>query len=186
MRTHRVTTILALLTLVNACAVIDVDFEKNEADRISQLKDAQADPFKYEPTPEYVKLAEEDDVLVEAFKVKPINGPKGLKLEVWEVNAINKADIPQCVTINWKLQDFEFESELPYKFLINKHSTLKVGKMRQTVWSFDDAMIAIPPSGYVDSVWVTEAEYEEKTKKFICDTSDKDIEEPEETDAIEL
>jgi hypothetical protein len=48
-------------------------------------------------------------------------------------------------------------------------------------------MIAIPPSGYVDSMHVRDAEYDTKTHKLTCDMLEKDIDDPKkDTDAVEM
>lgn len=186
MHTQQVATILIIAALSSGCAVIDVDFEREEAKRIAELKIAKTDPFKNEPTPDYVKVIEEDDVLIEAIKQKPISGPQGLKLDVWEVNAINHSSDPKCVTVHWRLQDFQLETDLPYEFLINKYETVRIGRMKQTVWSFDDTLIALPPSGYAESVSVVDARFDEKLHSLTCEMLENEIDEPGEKDTLEL
>lgn len=178
---HRKFFAFVLLTasILQGCTpnIIERDFEKEEAQRIKDLQKAKEDPFKNQPTPDYVKLIEEDGVYVEALKQHPVKGPGGVMLDVWVVNAVNTAEDPQCVTVNWKLQDFEFESDEPYEFLVPAHKTLKIGKMKQTIWSFDDTFIAIPPSGYVDGIRVREPNVEKLNGKIGCETPEEDIQE---------
>lgn len=174
--------LLTLCVLLVGCSVNvrDYDAEKMEFDQIGKIKKAQSDPFNNPPTPDYVRVAEDSGVLIEAIKLKPITGHQNIKLDVWAINAINSNDIPKCVAINWKLQDFELESGLPFEFLINAYDTVKVGRMKQTIWSFDNTAIALPPSGYVDSMRVKDAKMEDTLGKYTCDELEKDIQEPKE------
>ncbi len=75
---------------------------------------------------------------VEAIKLKPVTGRQNIKLDVWTITAVNQSNTPKCITIHWKLMDFDLETQLPYEFLILDHEELKIGKMKQTIWSFDD------------------------------------------------
>lgn len=170
-------TILSIFIFVNGCApiVIDFDSSKIEREKATKIKQAQN---KSNPTPDYVKIIEEDDIVVEVIKLKPTKGPQNIELQDWSISAINNADVPKCVLIGWKLQDFELVSELPNDFLIKEHSTIKVGHAKQTIWSFDDVAIALPPSGYVDSILVRDAPYDDKLKKLSCETLEKDIQTP--------
>lgn len=174
--------VIVSLLLVGGCTVNikDYDAEKLEYDQINRIKNAQNDPFNTPSTPPYVKLIDNDDVYVEAIKLKPIKGHQGIMLDVWTVQAVNKSDQPKCITINWKLQDFDFETSLPYEFLALDKETVKIGRMTQTIWSFDGSAIAIPPSGYIDGMRVRGAKYEITTGKLTCDELEKDIQTPKE------
>lgn len=155
----------------------DFDAEKMEYDQIQKIKKAQADPFNNPTTPDHVKVADNDDIYVTVTKGLPIKGHEGIKLDVWNIYAVNRSHTPKCVMINWKLQDFELESPLPYDFLIQDKESIQVGRATQTIWSFDGVAIAIPPSGYVDGMHVRDAEFDEKTHKFICEELEKNIQE---------
>jgi hypothetical protein len=172
-----------VLSVLSGCAVTikDYDAEKLEYEQINRIKKAQSDPFNAPSTPSYVKLIENNGVYVEAIKLTPIKGHQGIMLDVWVVDAVNTNDKSQCVTINWKLQDFDFETGLPYEFLVPEKKSIKIGRMTQTIWSFDGAAIAIPPSGYIDGMRVRDAKFELSTGKLTCDELEKDIQTPKET-----
>jgi len=175
---------------MTGCVTIqEYDAEKLEYEQISKVKQSQKqkkeDPFISEKTADVVKVKDEDDVLIEAIRSAPIEH-RGVKLEVWVINANNRSSTPKCVIIDWRLQDFNFETSLPYEFLIDKNAIIKVGKMTQTIWSFDDVNIAIPPSGYINDMKVRDADYEKTTNRLTCDTLEEDIQTPEEKDTIEL
>lgn len=174
--------ITLLMLALTGCAVTvkEYDAEKLEYDQINRIKKAQSDPFNSPATPAYVKVAENNGVYVEAIKLRPIMGHQNIKLDVWTVDAVNTTDKSQCVTINWKLQDFELETGLPYEFLVPNNKTLPIGRMQQTIWSFDGAAIALPPSGYIDGMRVRDAKFEIATGKLTCDELEKDIQTPKE------
>ena len=170
-----------LLLLLVGCTpnIIDYDAEQIAQVQSEKIKKAQADPFNNKPTEPYVKLAEADDnsIFIEAIKLRPIKRADGIFLDVWLINAINRTPKPRCVKINWKLQDFEFETTLPYIFLIKGGEILKVGKMQQTIWSFDDIAIAIPPSGYINDLKVIEAPLEKQKLNYTCEDLDEHVDE---------
>jgi len=172
---------IVLLLFLIGCTpnIIDYDAEKIVQVQTEKIKKAQADPFNNKPTLPYVKLADANDnsIFIEAIKLKPIKRPDGIFLDVWMINAINRTPISWCVKINWKLQDFEFESTLPYIFLIKGNEILKVGKMQQTIWSFDDVAIAIPPSGYIEDLKIIKAPLDEKKKSYTCENLDDHVDE---------
>jgi hypothetical protein len=173
--------IISLILLTGCTGVVkDYDAEKLEYDQVNRIKKAQSDPFNSPATPAYVKLVDNDGVYVEAIKLNPIKGHQNIMLDVWTVNAVNTSDKSQCVTINWKLQDFDFETGLPYEFLVSNNATVKIGRMTQTIWSFNGEAIAIPPSGYIDGMRIREAKYEIATGKLSCDELEKDIQTPKE------
>lgn len=170
---------LACCILLSGCAptIIDYDAEKEETLQVEKLKAAQKkeDPFNNPLTPPYVKLQDTDEVYVEVFKLKDISDHRGVKLQNWEVFIGNKTDRHLCVIIDWKLQDFELESDQPIDFLLKPKEFLDLGKMKQTIWSFDDVAIAIPPSGYIKEVKTQDSEIDEKTKKYTCDMPEEEI-----------
>ena len=174
-------TILILLSfsIVIGCTpnIQDYDAEKLEYDQVTKLKKAQSDPFNSPQTAPIVKVADDPDagIYVEVIKLKPVIDGHGIKLDVWTVKATNKKPDPKCVSIMWKLQDFEFESEQPLEFLIRGGETLNLGKMKQSIWSFDGATIAIPPSGYVDKMNVRKADVDKITHRLTCDMLEEDI-----------
>lgn len=182
--------LLSLLAIVGCTPVIkDYDAEKLEYDQVTKLKKAQSDPFNNPPTAPIVKVVEDQDegIYVEVIKLKPITDGHGIKLDIWNVKATNKKHDPKCVSIMWKLQDFEFESSQPLEFLIHGGETLNLGKMKQSIWSFDGAAIAIPPSGYVEKMNVRKADIDKITHRLTCDMLEEDIDDlKQDTDAPEL
>lgn len=65
--------------------------------------------------------------------------------------------------------------------------TLKIGKMKQSIWSFDDAFIAIPPSGYVDTLKVRDADYDKITHRLTCEIPEEKVDEPKKDhDTLEM
>lgn len=176
---YNIILLLAVISLTGCSFTVkDYDGGKLEREQISKIKAAQMKSSKAEPTPEYVKVADSDDVIVEVNKTKPIKGAQGITLDVWKVSATNNSDYAKCVKIDWKLMDFNFETTLPYEFLVNSKQIIKVGTMTQNIWSFSETAVALPPSGYVDKFNVRDAEFDEKTKKFTCDMVEADIDEP--------
>lgn len=174
----RIAIVLILSSFMAGCVTIkDYDAEKMEYEQIKNVKNAQRDPFKNKPTPDHVKVAEKDDVVIEVHKGLPLTGPEGIKLQVWHAMATNTAKESKCVLINWKLMDFMFESPLPTEFLLKGKEKLIIGKMRQTIWAFDDSFIALPPSGYVDSINIREPDKDKKTGKESCDLDETGIDE---------
>jgi hypothetical protein len=174
---HKITLLLAII-FVQGCAPVIKDFDagKIEREKVAQIKQIQL--LKPVPTPDFVRVADEDGVIVEVIKLKPIKGRAGINLDVWSINVSNKSDEPKCVAIDWKLMDFELETSLPYDFLVLDNETIKLGRMKQTIWSFDDNAIALPPSGYVERMRVRDASFEKTTNTLTCETLESDIQEP--------
>lgn len=166
---------------ITACTpnIIEYDSEKLEAERISKLAEAQKkDPFYNAATKDDVRVADEEDVYIEVHKLPPIPGPNGIKLDTWRAIATNRNDTSKCVFVKWALQDFEFESDQPAEFLIKPKEKLNIAKFRQTIWSFDGAMIAIPPSGYVDTIHVRDADINKNDHQPECVIDESNIQEP--------
>lgn len=192
MNRYNIVLLFFLVGIVGCVPTIkDYDAEKLEYEQIKKIKNSQAtyDPFNAPATPKYVKVAkdEEEGIFIEVIKLRPITNQQGIKLDVWKVNAVNTSPDTKCVDVKWKLQDFEFQSEEPLEFLIKGGQTLYLGKMTQSIWSFDDVLIALPPSGYVDSLHIRKAEIDAKTHRLTCEIKEEDIDEPkEDTDAIEM
>ena len=184
MFTREIFLILLSLSITGCVTVVEYDAEKMEYEQVNKLKYAQQhpDPFNNPATPPLVKIADNDDVYVEAIKLKPVEGPQHIKLDVWTIKATNRSKITKCVAIKWKLQDFEFTSDLPLEFLLQGREQIKIGDMKQSIWSFDSTLIAIPPSGYVDSMNVRDADIEKTTGKYTCDQLEEDIQEPKESE----
>lgn len=173
--------ILLSILLLTGCSinVLEYDFEKQEAEQVEKIKQAQSkkkDPFDSPPTPPYVKIFNDDDVYVEVFRLKDISF-RDIVLQQWEVYIKNKNNYNICVAIKWKLQDFELQSEYPTMFLLKPDQYLDLGKMKQTVWAFDKIFVALPPSGYVDSAKILEAQIDKKTNKYTCDMEEDSVEE---------
>lgn len=171
------TFIITLLVLTGCTANIkDYDAEKMEYDQIKNIKNAQRkDPFSYERTPDYVKVLDEDNIVIEVRRDKPLIGRENIRLEQWKANAINNNDESKCVTVKWALQDFEFDTSLPSEFLLFGHEDLPIGKMRQTIWAFDGAFIALPPSGYVSGINIRDADVNPKTGAESCEPDESNI-----------
>lgn len=153
--------------------IIDIDSEKLEYTQLQNVKKSQSDPFKNQATPNQVRVADNDGVFVDVIKGAPYLGRENIKLDVWTIYASNRTDTPKCVLITWKVQDFELETELPFEFVLKPQQSLKVGKMKQTIWSFDNTFIALPPSGYVDNMRVRSSFLE--NGKLTCDEKEADI-----------
>ncbi len=92
--------------------------------------------------------------------------------------ATNTNREPKCVIVEWRLQDFEYESDLPTEFLIKGGQKLSIAKMRQTIWSFDDvSFAALSPSGKA-AIKVRDADVNKKTGKADCLPDESFIQEP--------
>lgn len=156
--------LLAVATLLlSGCAtVVDIDPEQLEYDQMVKIKGKQAaekaDPFDSPPTPNSVVAGRKDHVIIFVTKTTPIQGPMNIKLDRWNVRASNFDDESKCVALQWRLQDFEFESEYPTEFFIAPQKTIDLGRMHQTIWSLDGLTFAIPPSGYLAKMNVREAD----------------------------
>lgn len=152
--------ILPMVLLSGCATVVDIDPEQMEYDQIVKIKGKQAaevlDPFASPPTPNSVIAGRKDHVVVFVTKSTPVKGPQNIKLDTWNVRASNFNDESKCVAIQWRLQDFEFESDYPTEFFIASQKTIDLGKMRQTIWSLDGLTFAIPPSGYIQKMNVRE------------------------------
>lgn len=167
---------IAVLSGCSSIQVQDYDAEKMEAEQIKGIKNAQRkDPFISEKTPDYVKLIDQDGIQIEVHRDVYLLGHDNIKLETWKANAVNNNPTAKCVTVDWKLQDFEFESNLPSEFLVKKYSSIFIGKMRQTIWAFDGAFIALPPSGYVSGINVRDPDVNPKTGAESCEPDESNI-----------
>jgi hypothetical protein len=171
--------ILIINIFIIGCSLepIEYDAEKEEAEHIEKIRNAQSkeDPFNNPLTPPYVKVGDNDEITVEVYKLKEFIGYKGLVLQQWDVFVTNKTEDYLCTIIGWKLQDFELETEREVTFLLKPKERIKLGKMKQTIWSFDEVAIAIPPSGYVENIETQEALIDEKTKQYTCDMPEQEI-----------
>jgi hypothetical protein len=165
---------------MTGCApvIIDINPSLQERDRANKIKIAQVAKVYGIATPNYVKVADKDNIIVTAIKSNSSTGPQKIQLDTWKVTAVNHGIVAKCVTIDWKLMDFELTTNLPYEFLIRSQETLSVGKMTQTIWSFDDTALALPPSGYIGGMLVRDAEFDRKTRKLTCDMLENDIQTP--------
>lgn len=168
--------VLLVLT-VSACSikVHEYDSEKMEYLQVKNIKKAQSDPFYTEETPTTVRVVEEDGVYVEVHRLDSNTGNQDIKLQVWSAMVTNTTDDNFCATITWKLQDFEFESSYPTEFLIKAHEKLTIGKMRQTIWAFDDVYLALPPSGYAEAIHLREPDINKKTGVISCEFDESNI-----------
>ena len=184
------TVVLTSALLTTGCmTIVDYDAEKAEAVQVAKIKKAQKDPFNNPSTPSYVKVAKDEDegIYIEVMKLKPVKDSHGIMLDAWTVNAVSTSDKPHCVSVLWKLQDFEFESEQPLEFLMTGKEVLKIGKMKQSIWSFDGAFIAIPPSGYVDALKVRDADIDKITHRLTCEIPEEKVDEPKtDHDTLEM
>lgn len=174
----KILPVILSIVLLSGCATVrDYDAEKVEMEQVSKIKKAQRDPFANKPTPDHVRVIEEDGVYVEVHKGFPNTGPEGIKLDIWRAIVTNTNKTAKCVSVDWALQDFEFESDLPSEFLVKAGEKLVVGKMRQTIWAFDGAYIALPPSGYAKSISVRDPDVNKKTKNQSCELDESNIDE---------
>lgn len=165
-----------IIVSLSACATVqEYDSEKMEYLQIKNIKKAQSDPFYSEDTPTSVKVIEEDDVYVEVHKLDSLKGAQDIELQVWSAMVTNNSDEDYCTTIVWKLQDFEFESPYPSEFLLKSKQKLIIGKMRQTIWAFDGAYLALPPSGYAEAINLREPDVNKKTGVKSCEFDESNI-----------
>jgi len=170
--------IVPILMMLVGCSATVRNYDTGKMDREQALRIKAAQATKLQPTPDYVKVADNDGIVVEVDKLLPIKGREGVVLDVWKVTATNRTADPKCVKIDWRLMDFNFETSQPFEFLIFGNRVLRVGKMTQTIWSFDETAVALPPSGYVNKMDVRDADYDKKTKKFTCEMTDNQIDQP--------
>jgi hypothetical protein len=162
--------------ILSGCVTIqEYDAEKMEYLQVKNIKKAQSDPFYSENTPSTVRVIEEDDVYVEVHKLDSLKGAQDIELQVWSAMVTNNSDDDYCTTIAWKLQDFEFESPYPTEFLLKANEKITIGKMRQTIWAFDGAYIALPPSGYAESINLREPDVDKKTGIKSCEFDESNI-----------
>ena len=67
------------------------------------------------------------------------------------------------------------KSNLPMEFLLFGGETLEIGKMRQTIWAFDNVYLALPPSGYANKLWIRDADVDEQTGAESCEPDESNI-----------
>lgn len=132
-----------------------VDIDPLELERKMLGEQAGADG---EPTPPHVVVGEKDGVKIEVHKRKTENSEQYLvKLQTWDVTAINYNHRDKCVTPQWKLMDFKYITDGPSEQFIKAHSMKKMGEMQQRAWIIDGVEVAVPPSGYLYDMRVRDA-----------------------------
>lgn len=154
---------IMLLTACSTTNIIDYDPEKETFEHMKNVKKAQQDAFYAEETPPHVDLFKKDGINIVIDKKDPLVGRMGIRLDRWEASAINHNNLPKCVAVDWRLLDFEYESQYPDEFLVYGNSVLNFAHFRQTIWAFDkDTFLVLPPSGYVNDISVRDADINEK------------------------
>ena len=119
--------LISCLLLVGCATVVDRDFEKEEADFIKKYGEAaKKDPFYSPDTAADVIAAHSDGIRVTVHKSSPIKADS-LKLQKWVVILTNETDKAQCVSVFWKLMDFE---------LINDHAESLLVQPKQQLLNY--------------------------------------------------
>lgn len=147
--------IIGCLLLVGCATVVDRDFEKEEADFIKQYGEAaKKDPFYAPSTPNDVMAAHSSGIRVVVHKSKSIRADK-LELQRWSVILTNETDKAQCVSVFWKLMDFELINDRAESLLVQpKQQLLNYATLIQKIWNIDGTRFALPPSGYIERLEV--------------------------------
>lgn len=156
---YRQLTIVAIVGLVlGGCAsrppvpdhrVVDIDPLEMEREMLGkQAGDA-------EPTPAHVVVGERGGIKIEVHKRGVEDSEQyDLKLQTWDVTAINYNHRDKCVTPRWKLMDFKYITDGASEQLIPAHSMKRMGEMQQRAWIIEGVEVAVPPSGYLSDMRV--------------------------------
>lgn len=149
MKTHTILLLSALL--LGGCAtgpkIVDVDPEKLEQERLGELATVE------EPTPPHVTVANAKGILVDVDKAEPII-EDDVEREVWIVTATNNNTKDKCVTLIWKLLDFQYQTSETSEFLLEAHYSKEIGVMVQQTMTIAGVEFAPPASGFVKAMRV--------------------------------
>ena len=160
--------ILIATLAMTGCAtqqIVDRDFDKEEIEYVKKHGiEAAKDPLWQEPSNPFGVLVDQDGIRVTAYRSADANDGVD-KLQVWYVDVQNTTSDAQCVALNWKLQDFQLESNYETFIYIKPNLVLeKVATLTQKVWVLDGLKLVLPPSGYIDGVVI-----KDPTDKDDCD-----------------
>lgn len=140
---------LLLILLLGGCAtgpkIVDIDPIELERQRLKEQVEQEI------PTPDHVVVADGKSILVEVDKAEPIIEDNDVEREVWVVSATNNAPKDKCVTIIWKLLDFQYQTS---EFLLEAHYSKEIGVMVQQTMTIDGVKFAPPASGFVKAMRV--------------------------------
>lgn len=141
--------IIASMLSVSGCAINlggmkDVDLEKEEQKRLKNNLEL------YKPTPPHVRAADVDGIVIHADKRDSIKDDQLVEQEVWSITAQNTNTEGKCISMRWKLLDFEYISNEPTAFYLKARETREIGTMMQTIWNLDGVRFAPPASGFIE------------------------------------
>lgn len=151
-----------ILGMTGCATVVDRDFEKEEAEFIKAHGKPADDPFYAPSTPDDVLAGKEDGVRITLHKIRP-TVREGLSLQNWTAVLTNTNDEPKCVATIWKLMDFEMETPYPESTYIGANEQkIDYAFMRQVVWDIEGTKFALPPSGYIEKLFVVDPKKDAK------------------------
>lgn len=178
--------ILIAALVMTGCAtqqIVDRDFDKEEIDYVKKHGvPAEKDPLWQAPSEPFGVLVNQDGIRVTAYRSADTNDGVN-NLQVWNIDVQNTTSDAQCIALNWKLQDFQLESNYETFIYVQPKQLLeKVATLTQKVWQIADMKVVLPPSGYIDGVVI-----KDPTDKGDCDfAADTYIFETIELDAFEF
>lgn len=160
----KIVPLLVLATLASGCSTMVKEKNVVVVDPIEQERKILEREGKigrhdimaaYERTPPHVIIADKDNIVVTVDKAPPLEDNDGVEQEVWEVFAENKSSTAgQCVTVLWRLMDFEYTANDGSEVYVPKHAKVHMGTMYQKIWELDGVRFAPPASGYAEKIRV--------------------------------
>jgi len=170
---HNILILLAVL-LTSACAPRIIDYDPELDDPYIAKGEAEG-----KPTPPYVEVANKKGIIVDVRRKDDnthFDEQTRLNLQRWKVSVTSSRSSDRCVTLYWKLMDFRLASDYPTSFLVKGKSSVIYGYMDQQPMDIDGVLVAVSPSGYVRSIYVTKPVKDAKPgDECLYLTDEKDI-----------
>lgn len=144
---------VVFVLLLSGCAgnkIIDVD---RDVEKEKVMNDMFTDGVEYDGVNRI--LVDSDDIIVKAVKADVIVNEYErfkkyeVKQDVWNIEVSNYSGNDVCVTLLWKLMDFQFVTTLPSSFLVLADATTLIGEMTEQVWEIQGVKFTPGGSGYV-------------------------------------
>ena len=126
-------------------------------------------------TPYLVVAYKDAGVIIEVLKVTSFYDDQNeVELQNWAVIATNNNRRDICLSIAWRLMDFQFISDYPTTLLMFQKSKLRIGTMVGKTMNIDGVIVALSPSGYVHQLEIRDPDWS-TNPGFECFFLDDDI-----------
>lgn len=89
------------------------------------------------------------------------------ELHQYYVRYSNRSDNDKCVSVSWRLVDLR-NVTIADPVVVISHKAAYVGALTHEVWDFDGLAIAVPPSGQVRQITVTDPINKLATNQHPC------------------